>query len=80
MKTGQGVLGQLLVQRIWKKDQKDGQKTFLVVQWLRIHMSDFPGGSVDENLHANAGDYGFDLLVWEDPTCRGSTKPVGHNY
>ena len=19
-------------------------------------------------------------LVWEDPTCRGATKPVSHNY
>ena len=20
------------------------------------------------------------VLVWEDPTCRGATKPVSHNY
>ena len=20
------------------------------------------------------------VLVWEDPTCRGATKPVRHNY
>ena len=36
------------------------------VQWLRIclAMQGTPVGS----------------LVWEDPTCRGATKPVHHNY
>ena len=39
----------------------------------------FPGGAVVENLPANAGDTGSSLL-WEDPTCRGATGPVSHNY
>ena len=32
-----------------------------------------------KNLPANAGDQVW-FLVWEDPTCRGATKRVGHNY
>ena len=40
---------------------------------------DFPGGAVVKNPPANAGDTGR-ALVREDPTCRGATKPVRHNY
>ena len=40
---------------------------------------DFPGGSVVKNLPANAGDM-VRSLVQEDPTCRGATKPMHHNY
>ena len=40
---------------------------------------DFPGGTVVKNPPANAGDR-VPSLVWEDPTCRGATKPVRHNY
>ena len=39
----------------------------------------FPGGTVVENLPANAGDT-VRALVWEDPTCRGATGPMSHNY
>ena len=39
----------------------------------------FPGGTVVENLPANAGDMGSGPGP-EDPTCRGATKPVCHNY
>ena len=39
----------------------------------------FPGGAVVKNLPADAGDTGS-ILVWEDPTCCGATKPVYHNY
>ena len=39
---------------------------FLVVQWLRICLP-MQGTRVR-------------ALVWEDPTCRGATKPVSHNY
>ena len=39
----------------------------------------FPGGTVVENLPANAGDT-VRALVWEDPTCHGATGPVSHNY
>ena len=38
----------------------------LVVQWLRIRLP-MQGTRVR-------------ALVWEDPTCRGETKPVHHNY
>ena len=40
-------------------------------------MKDFPGGAVVKNRPANAGDTGS---IWEDPTCRGATKPMRHNY
>ena len=39
----------------------------------------FPGGAVVKNPPANAGDTGSSP-VWEDPACRGATKPVHHNY
>ena len=38
----------------------------LVVQWLRICLP-MQGTQVR-------------VLVWEDPTCRGATGPVSHNY
>ena len=38
----------------------------LVVQWLRICLP-MQGTQVQ-------------ALVWEDPTCRGATRPVNHNY
>ena len=40
--------------------------TSLVAQWLRIRLP-MQGTQVP-------------ALVWEDPTCRGATKPVRHNY
>ena len=42
-------------------------------------MRGFPGGTVVESLPANAGVQ-VQALVWEDPTCRGATRPVSHNY
>ena len=38
----------------------------LVVQWLRIRLP-------TQGTRVRA-------LVWEDPTCRGATKPMRHNY
>ena len=38
----------------------------LVAQWLRIRLP-MQGTRVR-------------ALVWEDPTCRGATRPVSHNY
>ena len=38
----------------------------LVEQWLRICLP-MQGTQVQ-------------ALVWEDPTCRGATRPVSHNY
>ena len=40
--------------------------TSLVAQWLRICLP-MQGTRIP-------------ALVWEDPTCRGATKPVHHNY
>ena len=40
--------------------------TSLVVQWLRTHLP-MQGTQVR-------------ALVREDPTCRGATKPMHHNY
>ena len=39
---------------------------FLVAQWLRICL-------LMQETRVRA-------LVWEDPTCRGATRPVSHNY
>ena len=39
----------------------------------------FPGGAVVKNLPPNAGDR-VRALVREDPTCRGATKSLRHNY
>ena len=47
-----------------KKTSRTGAS--LVVQWLRICLP-MQGTQVR-------------ALVWEDPTCRGATGPVGHNY
>ena len=38
----------------------------LVAQWLRICLP--------------MQETGVQALVWEDPTCRGATKPVRHTY
>ena len=38
----------------------------LVAQWLRVCLP-MQGTRVR-------------ALVWEDPTCRGATEPVSHNY
>ena len=40
--------------------------TSLVAQWLRIHLP----------MQATQ----VQSLVREDPTCRGATKPMRHNY
>ena len=46
---------------------------------LKLMNWDFPGGAVVKNPPANAGETGS-ILVREDPTCHGATKPVCHNY
>ena len=46
--------------------QKHKIRASLVAQWLRIRLP-MQGTRVR-------------ALVWEDPTCRGATKPVHHNY
>ena len=46
---------------------------------LKREPEDFPGGAVVKNPPANAGDM-VGALVQEDPTCRGATKAMCHNY
>ena len=46
--------------------QKEKNRASLVVQWLRVCLP-MQGTWVRG-------------LVWEDPTCRGATRPVSHNY
>ena len=43
-----------------------GNWALLVAQWLRICLP-------TQGTQVRA-------LVWEDPTCRGATRPVSHNY
>ena len=45
---------------------KSYSRASLVAQWLRIRLP-MQGARVR-------------ALVWEDPTCRGATRPVSHNY
>ena len=49
-----------------KKDNKNGWRASLVAQWLRARLP-MQGTWVR-------------ALVREDPTCRGATKPMCHNY
>ena len=48
------------------REYKKARWASLVAQWLRICLP-MQGTRVR-------------ALVWEDPTCRGATKPVSHNY
>ena len=47
--------------------------------FLNKGIEDFPGGAVVKNPPAMQGTR-VRALVQEDPTCRGATKPVRHNY
>ena len=47
-------------------EQNSGTRASLVAQWLRILLP------MQETW--------VQALVREDPTCRGATKPVCHNY
>ena len=49
-----------------KEEIKKYRGAPLVALWLRIRLP-----IQGTRLQA---------LVWEDPTCRGATKPVSHNY
>ena len=51
---------------LMKEIKDDTNRTSLVVHWLRIRLT-MQGTWVR-------------ALVWEDPTCRGATKPMRHNY
>ena len=58
------VYDMMLSEKVGYKNVCPG--TSLVEQWLRIHLP-MQGTQVQ-------------ALVQEDPTCRGATKPVHHNY
>ena len=45
---------------------KEERGASLVAQWLRVCLP-------MQGMRVQA-------LVWEDPTCRGATRPVSHNY
>ena len=47
--------------------------------FFKVYFLDFPGGSVEKNLSASAGDMGS-VLVQEASTCLRATKPVHHSY
>ena len=63
-KRGGGRIDDLKNMRI--KLIKNRWRASLVVQWLRICL-------LMQGTQVRA-------LVWEDPTCRGATRPVSHNY
>ena len=52
--------------RVQKREEKHIGGASLVAQWLRIC-------PLMQGTRVQA-------LVWEDPTCRGATRPVSHNY
>ena len=63
----------------WMDTKNKTLGTSLVSQWLRIHL---PGASlVAQWLRICLPMQGtrVQALVWEDPTCRGATRPVSHN-
>ena len=49
----------------WDEEQKHWEGASLVAQWLRICLP-------VQGTRVRA-------LVWEDPTCRGATRPMSHN-
>ena len=53
-------------QKVCKEMNENGDVTSQVVQWVRISLP-MQGTRVRS-------------LVWEDPTCRGATKRLCHNY
>ena len=46
----------------------------------QIRQREFPGGTADKNLPANAGGYRFDPWSGKIPHAEEHTKPVYHNY
>ena len=58
----------LQLSKIFNKNmyQKLKKRASLVAQWLGVCL-------LMQGTRVRA-------LVWEDPTCRGTTRPVSHNY
>ena len=61
-----GELRSRMPRGVAKKKKKPMRWASLVVQWLRICL-------LMQGTRVQA-------LFWEDPTCRGATRPVSHNY
>ena len=61
-----GGQGETLAQILSLYSLKNKEGASLVAQWLRSCLP-MQGTRVR-------------ALVWEDPTCRGATRPVSHNY
>ena len=55
-----------MVEKVAYRCQNQDVGASLVAQWLRIRLP-------VQGTRVRA-------LVWEDPTCRGATGPVSHNY
>ena len=73
MKAGhrETILSEILVTRLESRLPTRGNSKFkvtqvMVAQWLRICLP-MQGTRVQ-------------ALVWEDPICRGATRPMSHNY
>ena len=67
MQPSRSPVGCIVYPREWKTAvQKKNLGASLVAQWLRICL-------LMQGTRVRA-------LVWEDPTCRGATRPVSHNY
>ena len=60
--TGKGHLSMASSQKVCKEMTDNGDGTSQVVRWVRISLP-MQGTRVQS-------------LAWEDPTCRGATKPV----
>ena len=62
-----------------QREREEGGEEGSEEKDIRKAVLGFPGGAVVENLPANAGHTGSSPGL-EDPTCRGATRPVSHNY
>ena len=71
-----GAVGSMWLNKT--NEEEENQKT-LKLLIKETHSLDFPGGTVVKNPLPKLGTQ-VRALVQEDPTCRGATKPVRHNY
>ena len=65
-KVGDILCDWLSFNQLYSKKKTYETRASLVAQWLRIHLP-MQGTRVP-------------ALVWEDPTCRGATKPMRQNF